>query len=296
MSRRKSFDPQRIPPEFWTRADVASALCERDMTALFRAFFAAFNTCTQVQLALLTGHDRADISNWVRGTRQARVGDIDVLERIAAGMAMPDAARVRLGLAPATQPISAFAGSPGSSSATGASFDLEPPRGTVEVAICGSRAAGANLDLIDQLKPLLARLIMLQRWTVSHGPVGIGIEVMTHLADHYRPAGTLVVIGRVGHERVVETCDYLIGLGGGTGTMVELDLAATAGKKMLLLPASGGAVAEYASAASDPDPYAWLSANHRAALRSSDPELLIETIKNAIRTDYTDSENSHDDT
>lgn len=295
MSRRKSFDPQCIPPEFWTRADVASALCERDMTALFRAFFAVFTECTQVQLALLTGHDRADISNWVRGTRQARVGDIDVLERIAEGMAMPDAARVRLGLAPASQPLSAFAGSPGSTATTGSPFDAEPTRTGVEVAICGSRAPGANLDLIDRLKPLLARLIMLQRWSVSHGPVGIGIEVMTHLADHYRPAGTLVVIGRIGHERVVETCDYLIGLGGGAGTMVELDLAAIAGKKMLLLPASGGAVAEYATAATDPDPYAWLSANHRAALRSSEPQVLIETIKNAIRTDCTDSENTRDE-
>jgi hypothetical protein len=299
VSRRKSFDPQRIPPEFWTRADVAGALCERDMTALFRVFFAAFAECTQVQLALLTGHDRADISNWVRGTRQARVGDIDVLERIAEGMAMPDAARVRLGLAPATQPLSAFAGG-GSSSGTPASgsspFGTEPARTGIEVAVCGSRVAGANTDLIDRMIPLLARLVMLQRWSVSHGPVGVGIEVMTYLADHYRPAGTLVVIGRVGHERVVETCDYLIGLGGGAGTMVELDLAAIAGKKMLLLPASGGAVAAYAAATTDPDPYAWLSANHRAALGSAEPEVLIETVKNAIRTDRTDSEIPSDDT
>jgi hypothetical protein len=287
VTRRRSFDPQGIPEGFWDRADVGAALCGRDMTALLRIFFAEFTECTQVQLALLTDHDRADISNWVRGARQARVGDIDVLERIADGMAMPDTARVRLGLAPANQPLSAIAAaSREAHAAPGLGFDAEQERAAIEVAVCGSRAPGADLDLIDRLVPLLARLIMLQRWSISHGPVGVGIEVMTHLADHYSPPGTLVVIGKLGHQRVIETCDYLVAVGGGTGTMVELDLAAVAGKKMLLVRAGGGAVARYTDSAADPDPYAWLSTDHRAALQeSAEPDVLIETIKTAIRTD-----------
>ena len=295
MTRRKRFDPQCIPAPFWDRADIASALCDRDMTRLLRIFFAAYTDCTQVQLALLTGHDRADISNWVRGTRQARVGDIDVLERIAEGMAMPDTARVRLGLAPANQPLSAFAGTAQTTGTlSGPAVAVEPARTGIEVAVCGSRAPGVNRELIDRLVPLLARLIMLQRWSVSHGPVGVGIEVMTHLADHYQPPGTLVVIGKVGHQRVIETCDYLIAIGGGTGTMVELDLAAVAGKKMLLIKAGGGAVAEYASTQADPDPYAWLRIGHRAALReSAEPDVLIENIRHAVRIDSEITSDEH---
>jgi hypothetical protein len=284
VTRRKSFDPQSIPADFWTRPEVGAALCDRNMTDLFGLFFNVFPACTQVQLALLTGHDRADISNWVRGARAARVADIDVLERIAEGMAMPDAARVKLGLAPTSQPLSAFAGTFAPSSG-GRAFGTEPSSPGIEVAVCGSRAPGTNSSLVDRLIPLLARLIVVQRWSVAHGPVGIGIEVMTHIADRYQPPGTLVVLGRIGHHRVIETCDYLIGLGGGTGTMVELDLAAVAGKKLLLIAAGGGAVAEYAAAA-EPDPHVWLAPEQRETLTTgTEPAALIDTIRTAIRTD-----------
>jgi hypothetical protein len=56
--------------------------------------------------------DRSDISNWVRGTRQGRVFDIEVLTRIADGLRMPDEARVLLGLAPADALIAAIRDSP----------------------------------------------------------------------------------------------------------------------------------------------------------------------------------------
>ena len=62
------------------------------------------------QLALVTQHDRADISNFVRGARSPRVADIDVLGRIADGLAMPDEARVLLGLAPVDVQMSAIQG------------------------------------------------------------------------------------------------------------------------------------------------------------------------------------------
>src|SRR5687767_5735078 len=101
MTRRRIFDPVSVPGTFWARTDVQTHLACRDLGCLFQAYLAAFPDCTQTQLALLTEHDRADISNWVRGTRQGRVSDIDVLTRIAGGLAMPDHARILLGLAPA---------------------------------------------------------------------------------------------------------------------------------------------------------------------------------------------------
>src|SRR5690606_22773355 len=100
MARRKTFDPRAVPPAFWRRDDVRRALLNREIGRFFGVYLATFPECTQTQLALLTGHDRSDISNFVRGVRSPRVVDIDVLDRIASGLTMPDEARVLLGLAP----------------------------------------------------------------------------------------------------------------------------------------------------------------------------------------------------
>lgn len=100
VTRRRIFDPGAVPIRFWQRDDVQASLAHRDVAQLFRLFLDKFPKCTQTQLALLTQHDRSDISNWVRGTRQGRVSDIEVLIRIADGLHMPDQARALLGLAP----------------------------------------------------------------------------------------------------------------------------------------------------------------------------------------------------
>lgn len=101
VTRRRVFDPGTVPTAFWRRAEVCGALTRRDVAELFRLFLAGFPDCTQTRLALLTGHDRSDISNWVRGIRQSRVSDIEVLTRIADGLQLPDEARLLLGLASA---------------------------------------------------------------------------------------------------------------------------------------------------------------------------------------------------
>lgn len=102
MTRRKTFDPRAVSLAFWRQDEVQTALARHDVGALFRMFLASHSDCTQTQLALLTEHDRSEISNLVRGTRSGRIGDIDVLTRIADGLQMPDEARVLAGLAPAS--------------------------------------------------------------------------------------------------------------------------------------------------------------------------------------------------
>jgi hypothetical protein len=101
VARRRSFDPEEAPAAFWQRDDVRLSLAHREIGTLFATYLRANPDCTQTRLAVLTEHDRSDISNFVRGVRAARVADIDVLTRVADGLAMPDAARVLLGLAPA---------------------------------------------------------------------------------------------------------------------------------------------------------------------------------------------------
>ncbi|MQA28139.1 MAG: hypothetical protein GEU94_22435, partial [Micromonosporaceae bacterium] len=110
MTRRKVFDPAGIPASFWWRHDVQVALARREVGRLFQLYLQASPHCTQTQIALLTQHDRSDISNWVRGVRRGQVSDIEVLTRIADGLEMPDEARVLLGLAPADTRVAAIRG------------------------------------------------------------------------------------------------------------------------------------------------------------------------------------------
>src|SRR5262245_12064919 len=119
VTRRKTFDAAGVPLMFWRRDDVRLALARREVGRLFGIYLAAFPECTQTQLALMTEHDRSDISNFVRGARSPRVTDIDVLGRIADGLGMPDEARVLLGLAPADVTVAAIRSGPAQLEATG---------------------------------------------------------------------------------------------------------------------------------------------------------------------------------
>lgn len=224
---------------FWCREDVAQALTHRDVGRLFRLFLGQFAECTQTQLALLTQHDRSDISNWVRGTRQGRVYDIEVLTRIADGLQLPDRARLLLGLGPA----GSYTLSP-NPAVPRQRADARDPEDTaataVHVAICGSRAPDTDAGVIDAAVRCLARLVMSRGYKVSHGPVGVGIEVMTYIADQYRPPDTSLAIGLFGHRNVIQDAQFVIVLGGGTGTQVEIDLAVSMNKPVIALPASGG--------------------------------------------------------
>lgn len=91
---------------------MQGALARREIGKLFQLYLDSYPTCTQTRLAILTEHDRADVSNFVRGTRSPVVRDIDVLIRIADGLEMPDDARTLLGLAPADARASDMAGTP----------------------------------------------------------------------------------------------------------------------------------------------------------------------------------------
>src|SRR5690606_31037763 len=119
---------------------------------------------------------------------------------------------------------------------------------------------------IDAVIPGLARVILLQGWQVTHGPVGVGIEVTTYLADHYHPPGARAAVGTFGHHHVVAPADYLLVIGGGAGTRIELDLAVTMRKRILPFARSGGAAAWFLAESPATRSLAWLSGNDLAVL------------------------------
>jgi hypothetical protein len=151
------------------------------------------------------------------------------------------------------------------------------------VAICGSRSAGTSGEQIDAAVASLTGLLMRQRYAVSHGPVGVGAEILTRIADQHHPAGLDAVRGIIGHANVVRDADYVVVVGGGPGTQSEADAALSGGKRVLPMPLSGGAAARvYMRLLSDAPLRAWLTDAQFSALATADAGRFAEIIETAI--------------
>lgn len=86
-----------LPAWAWQREDVRDALRTRDVSALFRAA-QRYTGASQSRIAIATGMLQGRVSEIVRNTRA--VTTLDLFERIADGLSMPDDARMLMGLAP----------------------------------------------------------------------------------------------------------------------------------------------------------------------------------------------------
>lgn len=249
---RQDFDPGEVPLSFWQRADIRQALADRDVAVVFRLLLQSFPWCTQTRLALLIAHDRSEVSNWVRGVRRGQVSDIGVLTRIADGLQLPDEARRALGLASVIP-------------------ERQRRRGA-RMAICGSRAPGTNASVIDEVVPCLARLLATEGYHLGHGPVGIGMEVITYAADRYGLPGHDAAIGKFGHRNVVHGVSLVVVVGGGSGTEAEIDIALAMKERVIAVAASGGTAKRfYTRASMDPALRAWVSDSQFAQLGEPEP-------------------------
>ena len=86
-----------IPSWAWQRPDTRALLTDRDVAALFK-FVQQYSGASQTKIGAATGIQQGRVNEIVNGRRE--VGRLDVLERIADGLTMPDEARVLFGLAP----------------------------------------------------------------------------------------------------------------------------------------------------------------------------------------------------
>jgi DNA-binding XRE family transcriptional regulator len=112
-----------------------------------------------------------------------------------------------------------------------------------KLVISGSRAPGCDPQVLDDTVAALARLIAVSGATVNHGPVGIGIEVVTYVADQFRPAGFSMSAARFGRENVVHGADLMIVIGGASGTAAEVTIAQALGMPVLPFRPTGGTAA-----------------------------------------------------
>lgn len=91
-----TLDPIELPSWAWERAEVRRALRARDIGAVFR-YVQQYAGASQARIGVATGMAQARVNEIINGRR--RVGRLDVYERIADGLHMPDDARHLLGLA-----------------------------------------------------------------------------------------------------------------------------------------------------------------------------------------------------
>ncbi|MFE9391194.1 XRE family transcriptional regulator [Streptomyces sp. NPDC006784] len=90
--------PIELPDWAWQRAEVRQALRSRDVGAVFR-YVQQYGGDSQGRIATATGMTQARVNEIINGRRE--VSKLDVYERVADGLSMPDDARHLLGLAPA---------------------------------------------------------------------------------------------------------------------------------------------------------------------------------------------------
>ncbi|MFF2196718.1 helix-turn-helix domain-containing protein [Streptomyces sp. NPDC058157] len=88
--------PVSLPDWAWERADVRQALRGRDVGAVFR-YVQQFGGASQARIAAAVGMTQARVNEIIN--RRREVSRLDVYERIADGLNMPDDARHLLGLA-----------------------------------------------------------------------------------------------------------------------------------------------------------------------------------------------------
>ncbi|WP_308122109.1 helix-turn-helix transcriptional regulator [Streptomyces sp. TRM70350] len=91
-----ALEPIQLPDWAWERAEVRQALRARDIGAVFR-HAQQYAGASQTRIATATGMTQARVSEIISGRRE--VSRLDVYERIADGLHMPDDARHLLGLA-----------------------------------------------------------------------------------------------------------------------------------------------------------------------------------------------------
>ncbi|OLZ62875.1 transcriptional regulator [Streptomyces sp. IMTB 2501] len=91
-----ALEPIELPDWAWERAEVRQALRERDIGAVFR-YVQQYAGASQARIATAAGMTQARVNEIINGRRE--VTKLDVYERIADGLHMPDDARHLLGLA-----------------------------------------------------------------------------------------------------------------------------------------------------------------------------------------------------
>lgn len=90
-------EPVVVPADLWQRPEMRTALTNRDIGHLFR-LVRQYAGVSQTRIGVAVGLSQGKVSEIMNGAVQ--VTSLEVFERIAEGLRLPDPARMTLGLAP----------------------------------------------------------------------------------------------------------------------------------------------------------------------------------------------------
>ncbi|ACY97238.1 MULTISPECIES: helix-turn-helix domain-containing protein [Thermomonospora] len=174
-------DPLVVPDALWEHPETIRALRERDMGRLFH-LLRQYAGASQTQIAIACGMTQGRVSETMKAGGR-RIHTLEVFERIADGLGMPDSARLALGLAPrahapATEPpapqdapsaaepasglvdsLGVFAAAPGDRTAPDAARPFVPgadPEAGERLAHAARRPARLDAHAIAALSTMLA--------------------------------------------------------------------------------------------------------------------------------------------
>lgn len=212
--RRSDRGPLSAAAGFWALPETARALKSRDVGRLLR-LFTVDTGVSQTRLGEATGLSQGQVSQIMNGGR--KISSLDVLERLADGLTMPDHARITFGLAPQdarAQPTSNELGESHAGPAI-AVWALEDP---FEIARRMARRDPGRLDeaVVERAETLLSDAVsqyeLISPVAASRRLVGARQWVEELLTDGPRP--------RLRHER--RLCRVAAGLSGLLGHVAEL--------------------------------------------------------------------------
>jgi hypothetical protein len=153
MSGRAN-DLIQIPASFWERPEVVTALRHRDIGRFF-ALVQQYTGASQTQIGIACVMPQGKVSAIIHGIQQ--VEKLEVFDRIADGLSLPDPARIALGLAPrrpkSTQ-ISVVSSASGLFTLDeGDRQEDDPVRRRTFVGLTGATMVSAILDGIPRPRP-----------------------------------------------------------------------------------------------------------------------------------------------
>jgi hypothetical protein len=144
----------QIPASFWERPEVVAALRHRDIGRFF-ALVQQYTGASQTQIGIACVLPQGKVSAIIHGNQQ--VEKLELFDRIADGLALPDPARIALGLAP-HRPGSAQTSVVSSASGLftldeGDRQEDDSVRRRIFVGLTGATMVSAILDGIPQPRP-----------------------------------------------------------------------------------------------------------------------------------------------
>ena len=176
-------EPVSIPPDLWERPEMLDALQKRNIGQVFR-LIRQYAGVSQTRIGIAVNLSQGKVSEIMRGT--AQVTALEVFERIADGLRMPDSARLALGLAPSSSSRAQIIGTVPSRRAIPSRDGV--PAGqllSVEGVLLGSRRSDDlwDIDLLT-LAWVVGRLdSRMDRRTMLLLAVGMTAETAASMAD-----------------------------------------------------------------------------------------------------------------